>query len=63
MELKDFVAQALTQIAEGVVQAQTTLDPLGAKVKWSNHSGHPVKVINYPNEVNNESRETNPKTI
>ena len=32
-------------------------------VKWSNHSGHPVKVINYPNEVNNESRETNPKTI
>lgn len=32
MELKDFVAQALTQIAEGVVQAQTTLDPLGAKV-------------------------------
>ena len=33
------------------------------KLKWSNHSGHPVKVINYPNEVNNESRETNPKTI
>jgi hypothetical protein len=25
-------------------------------VKWSNHSGHPVKVINYPNEVNSRRR-------
>jgi hypothetical protein len=31
MELKDFVAQSLTQIAQGVVEAQDNLAPLGAK--------------------------------
>lgn len=32
MELRDFVAQTLTEIAEGVVQAQESLTPCGAKV-------------------------------
>jgi hypothetical protein len=32
MELKDFVAQALIEIASGVVQAQEALAPIGAKV-------------------------------
>ncbi len=32
-------------------------------MKWSTNSGHPVKGINYPNEVNNESRRTNQKTV
>src|SRR3972149_3330027 len=32
-------------------------------LKWSTDSGHLVKGINYPNEVNNESRKTNQKTI
>ncbi len=32
MELRDFVAQTLTEIAEGVVQAQESLTPIGAKV-------------------------------
>lgn len=32
MELRDFVAQTLTEIAEGVVQAQESLAPIGAKV-------------------------------
>ncbi|MCZ4305942.1 hypothetical protein O4G98_14505 [Zoogloeaceae bacterium G21618-S1] len=32
MELRDFVAQTLTEIAEGVVRAQETLTPIGAKV-------------------------------
>jgi hypothetical protein len=32
MQLKDFVAQTLTQITEGVVEAQGNLDVLGARV-------------------------------
>ena len=32
MELKDFVAQALTQITEGVIEAQLNLNEKGAKV-------------------------------
>ena len=33
------------------------------KMKWSTDSEHLVKGINYPNEVNNESRKTKPETI
>lgn len=32
MELKDFVARAITQITEGVVEAQKNLGPTGARV-------------------------------
>jgi hypothetical protein len=50
-------------IAAGSKIPRLTDESVSTALKWSNHSGHPVKVINYPNEVNNESRETNPKTI
>ena len=37
--------------------------PAHLELKWSNHSGHLIKGINYPNEVNNESRKTNQKAV
>ena len=39
------------------------LVPDAVYLKWSNDSGHLVKGINYPNEVNNESRETSQKEV
>ncbi len=41
MELKDFVAQAIVQITEGVIEAQTTLHATGARDNARMRQLHP----------------------
>ena len=48
MELREFVAQALTQITEGVIEAQKNLHPTGARVNPLMRHLLPKGEKNYP---------------